>query len=408
MVAPPLIMSVVPVIQADSSEARKRMACATSSGRPTRPSGMFLPQAAWIASRSSRAEPALGHVGRDPPGQTALTRTVRRASSAMFLVRRSSPPFAALYGAMFGSPMMPATDETWTTEPPRAAATIPGSAKRETRNGPVRSTSRTRCQSSIATDVTEAFRTIMPALSTRTSIPPSATTVSRTMRSASAGRATSPWTSPALPPAFSHSRTVFFQLRPPPAGDHDAGAFRTNSSAAARPIPLRACRGPARCSYGAETRAGVIRRAAQPRGPRHRMLSAGAVARRRLHAVRDGRDPIRTGAGQAGLDGRPGRRVGLVHPGVPRRVHLVELAHVHDVAGGGEELRLVAPEVLEHVVDLPEDLLGLALHARRRVVGDLARDVDRVTVLHALAQPGPRPCSARCSSRSPFSVRSCG
>src|SRR3989475_9493692 len=59
-------------------------------------------------------------------------------------------------------------------EPPRPALTISRSAKRETRNTPVRSTFRSRSQSSTDTEVTDALRTMMPALLTSTSIPPNA------------------------------------------------------------------------------------------------------------------------------------------------------------------------------------------------------------------------------------------
>src|SRR5436189_94527 len=84
-------------------------------------------------------------------------------------------------------------------EPPRPALTISRSAKRETRNTPVRSTFRSRSQSSTDTEVTDALRTMMPALLTSTSIPPSPVTVAWTMRSAFAGDDTSPWTETARP-----------------------------------------------------------------------------------------------------------------------------------------------------------------------------------------------------------------
>src|SRR5262245_30495733 len=105
---------------------------------------------------------------------------------------------------------------------------------------------------------------------------------------------------------------------------------------------------------------------------------------------RDGGDlDQELGPGQPGLDGRPGRRVRLVDPGVPRRVHLVVEALAGDIHRGRQELRLVAAEVGEHGVDLAEDLLGLALGAGGGIVGHLARDVDGIPVLHALAQPRP-------------------
>src|SRR5207249_9701185 len=61
------------------------------------------------------------------------------------------------------------------------------------------------------------------------------------------------------------------------------------------------------------------------------------------------------------LDGGPCRRVGRIDPGIPGGVHVGVDAHVGDVHGGGEELGLVAADRRERLVDLFEDLLGLAL-----------------------------------------------
>jgi site-specific DNA recombinase len=68
--------------------------------------------------------------------------------------------------------------------------------------------------------------------------------------------------------------------------------------------------------------------------------------------------------GQPCLHGRPRRRVGRIDPGVPRGVHVAVDSHVGDVHGGGEDLRLVAPDRRQGFVDLLEDLLGLALGVR--------------------------------------------
>src|SRR5215831_11149114 len=69
------------------------------------------------------------------------------------------------------------------------------------------------------------------------------------------------------------------------------------------------------------------------------------------------------------LDGGPRRRVGRIDPGIPGGVHVGVDAHVGDVHGGGEELRLVAADRRQRLVDLLEDLLGLALGVRGRVCG---------------------------------------
>src|SRR5438552_2101695 len=55
----------------------------------------------------------------------------------------------------------------------------------------------------------------------------------------------------------------------------------------------------------------------------------------------------------------------------------------------GQELGLVAPEVGERGVDLPEDLRRLLLRAQRGVVGDGARDVDGAGVPDGLGEPRP-------------------
>src|SRR5437870_15520 len=54
--------------------------------------------------------------------------------------------------------------------------------------------------------------------------------------------------------------------------------------------------------------------------------------------------------------------------------------------GGGQDLRLVAPDRRQGLVDLLEDLLGLALGVRRRIGRDHAGEVHRVAVDDRLAQ----------------------
>src|SRR5258705_7178358 len=88
------------------------------------------------------------------------------------------------------------------------------------------------------------------------------------------------------------------------------------------------------------------------------------------------------------LDGGPCRRVGRIDPGIPGGVHVGVGAHVGDVHGGGEELGLVAADRRQRLVDLLEDLLGLALGVRGRVGGDHAGEIHRVSVDNRLAQPG--------------------
>jgi hypothetical protein len=96
----------------------------------------------------------------------------------------------------------------------------------------------TRRQSSMDTLVTVALRTRMPALLTRMSIPPKAATVSRAMRSASSGLATSPVTRAAVPPAFSIRRTVSSSSARRRPDTMTRAPSRANSSAVPRPMPV--------------------------------------------------------------------------------------------------------------------------------------------------------------------------
>src|SRR5215831_12567838 len=89
---------------------------------------------------------------------------------------------------------------------------------------------------------------------------------------------------------------------------------------------------------------------------------------------------------QARLHGGAGGRIGGIHPRVPHAVHVVVVAHVGEPDSGGEELGLAAPRGGEQLVELLEDLLGLALHVRVGIAGDLARDVDGVAADDGCAQ----------------------
>src|SRR5262245_31143010 len=89
------------------------------------------------------------------------------------------------------------------------------------------------------------------------------------------------------------------------------------------------------------------------------------------------------GRSQPRLDGRARGSVGGIDPGVPGRVHVVVDAHVGHVHGGREDLRLVAADGGQGLVDLLQDLLGLALGVRRGVCdphGNQVRKDHRRTV----------------------------
>src|SRR5215470_5184692 len=70
------------------------------------------------------------------------------------------------------------------------------------------------------------------------------------------------------------------------------------------------------------------------------------------------------GRSQPRLDRRARGSVGGIDPGIPGGVHVVVDAHVGHVHGGREDLRLVTADGGQGLVDLLQDLLGLALGVR--------------------------------------------
>src|SRR3989442_4661909 len=65
------------------------------------------------------------------------------------------------------------------------------------------------------------------------------------------------------------------------------------------------------------------------------------------------------------------------------------IPHVGHVHGGGEDLRLVAADRRQRLVDLLENLLGLALRVRGRVGRHHAGQIHRVAVDDCLGEPRP-------------------
>src|SRR6266446_2156210 len=92
------------------------------------------------------------------------------------------------------------------------------------------------------------------------------------------------------------------------------------------------------------------------------------------------------GCGQTRLHGGARGRIRGIHPGVPHGVHILEVAHVGEPDGGGEELGLARARGGEEIVDLLQDLLGLALDVGGGIAGDLARQVDGVAMHDGGAQ----------------------
>src|SRR5215208_876118 len=84
--------------------------------------------------------------------------------------------------------------------------------------------------------------------------------------------------------------------------------------------------------------------------------------------------------GELGLDGGARRRRAGGDPGIPHLVHLAPGADVGQTDVGRQDLRLVRAGVLQELVDLVEDLLGLALDVGLGVVGGEAGEIDRVAM----------------------------
>src|SRR6266849_6580160 len=92
------------------------------------------------------------------------------------------------------------------------------------------------------------------------------------------------------------------------------------------------------------------------------------------------------GRGQPRLHGGARGRIRGIHPGVPHGVHVVEVSHVGEPDGGGEELGFARAGRGQEIVDLFQDLLGLTLDVGGGVAGDLPGQVDGVTVHDGGAQ----------------------
>src|SRR6202140_5289381 len=110
MVLTPSTTIICPVTYDADSQARNAIAAATSSGRPGRPTGVFLP-----AIISSAVEDAVSI----QPGATAFTVIPLRATSiARLRVSPIMPALAALYAVARGLLTSgPVTDETFTIRP---------------------------------------------------------------------------------------------------------------------------------------------------------------------------------------------------------------------------------------------------------------------------------------------------
>jgi len=114
------------------------------------------------------------------PGAIAVTATPRSPTSPWSArVNATRPPFAAQYAVAPFAPINPQIEDMLTTRP-HPAAIIPGRTRRAQRNGPVRSTSMCRRQTSAGCS-TNRTMSRNAALLTRISTGPSDSSTARTM-----------------------------------------------------------------------------------------------------------------------------------------------------------------------------------------------------------------------------------
>ena len=133
------------------------------------------------------------------PGQTALTVTpVRATSAAAVRTRPSTPCLLAVYAAIRAPPRL-AGDRGDDDDPaPARRRSSPGSARRRQRNGAVRLRSSIRCQSSSEV-FTSGADIAAPALTTSTSTGPHVASTVANAASSAAGSVTSVGSTSASP-----------------------------------------------------------------------------------------------------------------------------------------------------------------------------------------------------------------
>src|SRR5260370_22579634 len=107
-------------------------------------------------------------------------------SLASALVKPITPAFAEEYADMLGFPSLPAIDATFTIRPPPCSS-ISGTAARQHRNTPIKSTSMTAPHSSGVYSHVGLAGPATPALLTNTSSPPHLDLASATICSTCAG-----------------------------------------------------------------------------------------------------------------------------------------------------------------------------------------------------------------------------
>src|SRR3954465_7975904 len=186
--------SSLPVMKREAPEARKTMASAISSGSASRPTGVAAPSAFSAASSPPDCATSPGQKSafaqmavRTPPGWMELTRMPSPAtSSATALLKSRTAPLLAQYALAWAEPTRPLAEETFTIEPPPVLR-IARTPSRVRRKPPSRLTAMTRRHSASVVS-SSGLAKEMPALLTRTSSRPNA---SSTRRSAPAHEASS-------------------------------------------------------------------------------------------------------------------------------------------------------------------------------------------------------------------------
>src|SRR5207342_1540950 len=194
---PPSTSSTLPVRNDASPEARNSVALATSSMVAKRPSGTVALN--WARNSGESPPMKVGNSGVSAiTGAMAQTRIPSGASStAIDFDSRFTAPFDALYQVSPGRGLIPAVEPILMITPDFLAR-ISGTTAWANRKIDFTLTARSRSNSSSSTSSIGRRTWLIPALFTRMSIAPKASTVAFTAASTSARRETSQRTAMAL------------------------------------------------------------------------------------------------------------------------------------------------------------------------------------------------------------------
>src|SRR5579872_1544200 len=295
-----------------------------SSGAANRPIGTRLVMSASVYPLRAWSRASISVFTQ--PGQTALTRTPHPPhSTARVRVIPIKPCLETLYASRSAMPKSPAIDATLTMLP-CLRSSMPRPASRHSRNGPVRLTSSTCCQSSRVVSSAGRWK-LTPALFTSTSIRPHSARTRATMETAAPSSDTSPASVKPAAPFSSSSRSVSCagarSLRP------TVYPRRPNSRAMLLPMP---CAAPV-------TRATIVSLATASWYDRQEITGCGSAPSPILSTASGSRSSLwALGSSHAVAGGRQAAAGGAVtdHPldlgEAVQKARIVEGGHAHDLS----------------------------------------------------------------------------